>query len=263
MKIIVFGANGMLGNYVVKYFKDFYEVLAITRADFDLANVTRQSIKEYISSKLDEEDVIVNCAGIIKQRKYKIIDMINVNSVFPNLLAELPFRTIHITTDCVYSGLIGGYNEDSKSDCSDDYGQTKSLGENPELTIIRTSIIGEELQNKLSLIEWVKSNRGGEIKGFTNHLWNGVTCLELAKLIQIMINQNNLWKGVRHVFSPHTYVSKYDLVSMINEIYSLGIKINAYEAASKCYRNLSTKYTNPITKTLMDQIKDLKEFKIV
>lgn len=263
MKVIIFGANGMLGNYVVKYLKDSFEVLALTRKDFDISKVTRENLKEFIVPHINKYDVIVNCAGVIKQRDYKIIDMINVNSIFPNLLAELQCKVIHITTDCVYSGLVGNYNEDSKPDCNDAYGQTKSLGENPELTIIRTSIIGEELQNKLSLMEWVKSNRGGEIKGFVNHLWNGVTCLELSKLIQNMIRQDNFWKGVRHIFSPPICINKYELVSMINEVYELRIKINKYEAKDMCYRNLQTKYINPITKTLLEQLKELKEFNIL
>ena len=77
----------------------------------------------------------------------------------------------------------------------------------------------EESKNKLSLLEWVKSNKNMEIKGFKNHLWNGVTCLQLSKLIFNFIKNNINWSGVRHIFSNQ--VSKYELVKYINEIYEL------------------------------------------
>ena len=50
---------------------------------------------------------------------------------------------IHVTTDCVFSGKDGNYNENSIHDETNDYGISKSLGELCDTTIIRTSIIGE------------------------------------------------------------------------------------------------------------------------
>ena len=92
------------------------------------------------------------------------------------------------------------------------------------VTIIRTSIIGEELANQRSLLEWVRSQKDCQIYGYTNHLWNGVTCLQLTEIIKQIIDQNLFWIGVRHIFSPIS-VSKYQLVKMINQIYNLSIQI--------------------------------------
>ena len=50
-----------------------------------------------------------------------------------------------------------------------------------------------------------------EINGYTNHFWNGVTCLQLSKIINNIIYYNKYWKGVRHIFSPRS-VSKYELI---------------------------------------------------
>jgi dTDP-4-dehydrorhamnose reductase len=160
----------------------------------------------------------------------------------------------------VFSGNRGNYTEKDLHDCVDDYGKSKSLGENLNNTNIRTSIIGEELFNKKSLIEWVKSNKNSTINGFSNHFWNGVTCLELAKFIEILINENNFWKGTKHIFSPES-VSKYQLVNLINDVYNLDIKINKIEH-NYCNRLLNSQYDLVKITSLGDQLQQQKEFNI-
>jgi len=265
MKIIIFGSNGMLGTYLNKFLQKKYEVIPITRKDIDLSKSTENEILNFLSNCVSEKDLIINSSGVIKQREYDINDMINVNSIFPNILSKFKknknCNIIHITTDCVYSGHKGNYVENDYHDCLDEYGKTKSLGENKDLTVIRTSIIGEEIDNKKSLVEWVKSQSNTTINGYTNHLWNGVTCLELSKLIDNMIQEINFWEGIKHIFSPKT-VSKYELVNMINKIYDLNITITEMETSEKCYRNLNSLYSCPIKINLYEQIIEMKNFKI-
>jgi dTDP-4-dehydrorhamnose reductase len=266
MKIVIFGSNGMLGNYLNKYLSSKYEVLALTRKDFDIGNINESKLLDFLRNTVKKDDVILNAAGIIKQRgNIDVLNMVMVNSVFPHILAkfknEIDCKIIHITTDCVFSGLKGGYVESDKHDCLDDYGKSKSLGENENITNIRTSIIGEEITNKKSLLEWVISNKNKTVDGYENHIWNGVTCLELAKLIDEIIKNNTYWNGIKHVFSPDT-VSKYELVSMINEIYNLDIIVNKKNTDIPCYRNLQTSLTPMITNSLFKQISEQKEFKL-
>ena len=265
MKIMIFGSNGMLGTYLNKFLEKKYEVIPITRKDIDLSKSTENEILNFLSNRVSEKDLIINSSGVIKQRDYDTNDMINVNSIFPNILSKFKknknCNIIHITTDCVYSGNKGNYMENDYHDCLDEYGKTKSLGENKDLTIIRTSIIGEEIDNKKSLVEWVKSQSNATINGYTNHLWNGVTCLELSKLIDDMIYKMNFWEGTKHIFSPNI-VSKYELVNMINKIYDLNITITEMETSEKCYRNLNSLYSCPIKINLYEQIIEMKNFKI-
>ena len=94
-------------------------------------------------------------------------------------------------------------------------------------------------------------------------MWNGVTCLELAKIIHKMIKQNYYWAGVRHIFSPNI-VSKYELANMINEIWDLNISINKFET-DIVNKTLITKYkTNSAfeIKNLFDQLKELKDWSL-
>jgi dTDP-4-dehydrorhamnose reductase len=217
---------------------------------------------------LNTDDVVINCMGIIKQRRnIDELEFIKVNSIFPCVLSclceNVGCNLIHITTDCVYDGLGGNYNEYHGHNVSDIYGITKSLGEPEKATVVRTSIIGEEIGQTRSLVEWVKSNKDKEIKGYTNHFWNGITCLQFIKVCESIIENKNYWKDVKHVFSP-TSVTKYELVSMISDIYDLNIKIIPHETEIKCDRTLSSsrddiKISIP---ELKQQIEEMKKYKL-
>ena len=233
--IILFGSNGMLGNYIYSYFKNKYKMISLIRKDYDIENLNIDSLELLlVSKKINNETLIINCAGVIPQRNNDNYNKyIKVNTLFPiflsNISEKYKSKFIHITTDCVFSGKKGNYTENDIKDETNIYGVSKSLGELFNGTIIRTSIIGEEKYNKKSLLEWIISKKNSKINGYSNHYWNGVTCLQLSEIINSIIINNYYWKGVRHIFSPKS-VSKYELVNMINNIYNLNITINKYSA---------------------------------
>ena len=268
MKVFLFGANGMLGNYVRSYLsQNHIQVISLTRKDFDLEELSVLSLKKFLEEKgLGANDVIVNCAGVIPQasKDHELTkrNYYKINSILPIILSMLTTHMIHVTTDCVFSGATGGYHEYSTHDEINDYGTSKSLGELCDGTIIRTSIIGEELVNKRSLLEWVISNENRTINGYSNHFWNGVTCLQLAKIIYKIINKSLYWNGVRHIYSPTT-VSKYELCKMISDIYELNIKVKEFNT-DKVDKSLSTIYGAHENifdiPELEDQIKEMRDF---
>jgi dTDP-4-dehydrorhamnose reductase len=178
---------------------------------------------------------------------------------------KLCVKYIHITTDCVFSGNGGMYSERDAHDETNNYGVSKSLGElGINATVIRTSIIGEEMKNKYSLLEWVRSHTNTEINGYTNHYWNGVTCLQLSKIVANMILYKQYWIGVRHIFSPSP-VSKYDLVCMINEIYGLNNTVNKFATEQKVDKTLSSIHNEcksfeiPDLKTQITQLQQYRD----
>jgi dTDP-4-dehydrorhamnose reductase len=264
MNILLFGSTGMLGRYVLNVLKNDFNVICIKKNDYDIENDSWEKLEKIIKNNLKENDIIINCSGIIPQKicKDNLKTYIRINTLFPHKLNEISqqinIKYIHITTDCVYDGLKGNYSIYDKHTACDIYGISKSLGEPENATIIRTSIIGEELINKKSLLEWIKSNKNGEINGYTNHYWNGVTCLTLANIIKTMIIDNNYWKGVKHVFSPNV-VSKYELCCYINEIYDLNIKINKYEDTNPKNMTLTGGYFFVLPK-IYEQINNLSKF---
>ena len=269
MKVYIFGSNGMLGKYTKIYLSNFFNVIEINRDIVDASNCTEKNIEDIlIRNHIKDGDVIINCIGTIKPRVGELGDLnsILVNSVFPrylsNVTEKLGCHMIHPTTDCVFDGVIGNYNENHEHNVTDVYGRSKSLGEPSNCTIIRTSIIGEEVSNGRSLVEWVKSNKNKEINGFTNHIWNGITCLEFAKICKNIIDNNLFWVGVRHINSNS--VNKFELLTMINEIYKLNIKINKVESSAPIDRSLTTIHNKMFTiPNLYDQISEMRDFKLL
>lgn len=261
MKVLIFGPNGMLGRTLVRLLSadDNISVVPVSRDDIDLSNCTLLSLKEAVSSVAP--DFVVNCAGVIKQRQnIPTHQMVQVNTLIPlwleDISMELGCKFIHFTTDCVYDGRTGGYYEMSEHSARDAYGMSKSLGEPSGSITIRSSIIGEEATNKLSLLDVVRSNAGKKMLGYTNHIWNGMTCLEAAKLIKRIIHTPDLqYAGVRHFYSNS--VSKYDLVSIINEVYSLEIEITPHLANDPIDRTLISIYEgNRMVTSIRDQVEE-------
>jgi dTDP-4-dehydrorhamnose reductase len=266
-KIIIFGSNGMLGKYVTEYLSQKgFNILPLTRKDFEVILFSEMELFEKLKQlNIDKEDTIINCIGLIKQRDdISKLDFLTVNSIFPQTLAKVcnkqDINLIHVTSDCAYDGLKGSYNEYDLHDAKDNYGLSKSLGESNECTTIRTSIIGEEDNNKLSLIEWVKSNKNKTVNGYMNHYWNGITCLQYAQICEEIITKDNYWKGIKHIHSNET-VSKYELVNMISDIYDLNIIVNEFTTDVKCDRSLSSIYDDFNIPSLYEQILEQKRYR--
>jgi dTDP-4-dehydrorhamnose reductase len=270
MKIYVLGASGMLGKYVSTYLRTqgFY-VADINRDKLDASNITQEELHaKLFHLGLKKEDVIINCMGTIKPRIDALGDLngIIVNSVFPRMLANVSeavgAHLIHPTTDCVYSGLKGSYNEDDKYDVSDVYGMSKAMGEPSNCTVVRTSIIGEEVGQGRSLVEWIKSSANQTVNGFTNHNWNGVTCLQFAKICEQIITTNDYWMGIKHLHS--NVLDKQQLVETVSKVYDLNITVVPKETPVKCDRSMSTIHAENLAKfnipTLEEQITQMKEF---
>ena len=123
-----------------------------------------------------------------------------------------------ISTDCVFSGDKGGYIESDFRDGKGYYAQSKALGEliNSKDLTIRTSIIGPELKETgIGLFQWF-SKQEGQIKGYTNAFWSGVTTIELAKAIQYFLVHNV--SGLYHLTNS-SRISKYDLLTIIKNVF--------------------------------------------
>ena len=175
-------------------------------------------------------DFIINCTGVIKQKvdQFEEKNIFYINSVFPHELYKISnminSKLIHFSTDCVFDGKKGNYNEKSVSNASDIYGISKFLGElnfKNSLTI-RTSIIGHELNSKNSLLEWFLHLKKNQCYGFVSAYFSGMPTIEIFNFLEKFILRNKKICGVYNLSSSK--ISKYDLLKKISNIYSKKIK---------------------------------------
>jgi dTDP-4-dehydrorhamnose reductase len=230
--ILVLGSTGMLGHRVVHEAnqRPGVTVIAANSSTADLRDPAQVSflLKDY------KPDVVINCAGIVKQRKVPLEDLIALNSLLPPLLAKICYlnhkRLIHISTDCVFSGEPIGKNgccvpaiEAHKADPVDNYGMSKLLGEPryPGALTLRTSFIGRELQEtKLGLLEWLLAQDCIEMTpGYIDHVWSGLTSIALARvLVSVALLQKPI-SGLYHVSSAP--INKYALLEALVTAYGI------------------------------------------
>lgn len=230
MKLLILGGNGMAGHMLVDYFKrqGKHQVFYTTRDQHSPGGLFLDASESCMADKLLEivrPDIVINAIGVLNH--YAEEDRINayhINGFLPHRLKRtadmLGIRLIHISTDCVFEGTRGSYEEDDTPDGTSAYAMTKALGEvrAPGHLTIRTSIIGPEIRSHgIGLMHWFMSQKG-MVTGYRNVLWNGVTTLELAKAIdQLMISSVS---GLIHLAHPIP-ISKHDLLLLFQEIWNI------------------------------------------
>lgn len=259
-RVAIIAPTGMLGSMVYKELKDGYELVLVYRdehklkllhdayggvdkhvkvhADFSdlyqdyLAGFMTDDVgpsAKVLFDKIGNVDAVINCAGVIKPFSLKDPGLtMFINGAVPHILSQhYEKKLIQITTDCVFSGVFGSpYDENSPKKPNDLYGLSKSLGEPKEKSLVlRTSIVGPELGEGSSLIAWFKKQKGNTIKGFTTHLWNGITTKEFAKVCKKIIDNRQSYEqtGLYHIFGSD--VSKFEMLELFKKKFDVAVNI--------------------------------------
>ena len=219
MRVLVLGHTGMLGHMVAKVLEAQGHEILTTKYRWP-SNEFKENVKNR------RKEVVINCIGAIHQRTNDF----DVNTTLPIWLDENLTDSVilHPGTDCEID--------------SDDYGTSKRIAskwikeKGSRTKIIKTSIIGPELNKSNSLLEWFLSNEDGkEVYGYINHFWNGNTTLTWAlEACKIIRNWNS--EEVETILRSQP-ISKYELLSIINEVYCRSIIINEHRteiSVDKC-----------------------------
>jgi dTDP-4-dehydrorhamnose reductase len=273
-KILILGSSGMAGHVITSYFRehsDSFDTSDVSRLNtliqpsilLDVTNFER--LERLIDTQLP--DVIINCIGLLNQyAENNQAEAVLLNSYLPHFLEsytkDSSCKVIHISTDCVFSGKKGKYIENDGKDGIGFYAQSKSLGEiiNKKDLTIRTSIIGPELnENGIGLFQWF-SRQEGEIHGYSQALWSGITTIELAKAIFELINQN-----ITGLFqlTNNTSISKYELMLIFKkEFINSNVSVITQETTYKVDKTLLNtrldfNYTIP---SYFQMVEDMKEW---
>ena len=182
-KILITGSNGLLGQKLVNLLaaNTIYKVVAISKGPN--RNETVKNFK-YISLDLtdfenleqlmyrEDPDYVFNCAAMTNvdqcETAKELCDLINVIAV-KTLVAcakKKDFHLIHISTDFIFDGKNGPYNEKDLPNPINYYGESKLRSEhlivnsNIKYTILRTILVYGQVDNmsKGNIVSFVKNS---------------------------------------------------------------------------------------------------------
>lgn len=212
MNIQIIGQSGMLGSAACK---------AITRRGHILRLDHGVNIETVIAAHIFAP-VVINCAGLVKQRQYPASRFMAVNAVGPHRLAEAcdaaGARLIHVSTDCVFQG-SGPHCECDAIDDRDDYSRSKYAGEvyrAPHLTI-RTSFVGFGTRGLIAALQ-----EQHEMRASHRLLWSGHTVDAVADLLVTLAERDDI-TGLLHV--PGDFQSRWELCTALKRRFSLACQI--------------------------------------
>jgi dTDP-4-dehydrorhamnose reductase len=252
MKALILGGEGMLGHKMFQILRarypdtrctifgslsePFYRRIDLFQKEAVLERVNAMDLPALGQTLAGlKPEFIINCIGIVKQRDEakSAIPSIVLNSLLPHTLADYARswngRVIHFSTDCVFSGKKGAYVEGDPSDAEDLYGKSKYLGEvtTENALTLRTSIIGRELSQFKSLLEWFLAQRGKTTKGYREVIYSGVTTNYISELVGRIISGHPKLHGLYQVTSPP--ISKHELLCQLRDAYHLDVEIQPYD----------------------------------
>jgi dTDP-4-dehydrorhamnose reductase len=245
MKVLVFGASGMIGSAMFRVIsaKIGWQVWGTLRSD-EAKRFFSGDQQDKLVAGVDMEkhdalvrvfarvkpDVVVNCVGLTKHHKEAEDPQmaLPLNALLPHRMADLcavaGARLIHVSTDCVFAGTKGNYGEADVPDAGDVYGKSKHLGEvdYPHAITLRTSTIGHELQSAYGLLEWFLSQQES-CKGFNRAIFSGLPNTEFARVVRDVVIPRPDLHGLYHVGADP--VGKFELLKLIARGYGKQIDI--------------------------------------
>ncbi|HUR12419.1 MAG TPA: SDR family oxidoreductase [Flavitalea sp.] len=250
MKVLITGANGLLGHELVCQLEKEgnYELIVSGRGPSRFTQL--QSITEYIDLDIThaekvfevfervQPEVVIHAAAMTqvddceenKQQCYNT----NVGATRFLIDASKTTKTwfIYISTDFVFDGKSGPYGEDAVPAPVNYYGSTKLAAEHAVMesgldwSIIRTVLVFGNSQDgsRSNLITWVQKSltHGRKIKVVADQ-WRTPTFVEdLAKGIVLLLKKKA--KGIYHI-SGKDMLSPYEMSLQVAQLLQLDVSL--------------------------------------
>lgn len=233
VRILITGASGLLGLNLALSAAGAHEIFGVTHhhrlhnAPFHVlqADLLAPGALERLLDTV-QPDYVIHCAALANLDDCEADPDLahRLNAELPGRLAALvakggarvePTRLVHISTDAVFDGVRGDYDEQDAPNPLGVYARTKLAGEqavaaaNPQAIIARVNLFGWSLMGRRSLAEFFFNNlsAGKQVMGFTDVYFCPLLANDLAGLLVGMLEKR--LSGVYHVVS-RTATSKYD-----------------------------------------------------
>lgn len=258
MKILITGANGLLGQSVTSLFtrETDFELIQTSIEDkpsleyghpYEALDITKKDdVKKLI--EFYSPDVILNCAAFTNvdlcESERELSWKINVDGVKNLIIAakRIDSRIIHFSSDYVFDGKNGPYTENSIPNPVSFYGREKLASENALITsdirfaIIRTIVlfgVGNKVKSNFALwmIDNLKNNLPVNI--VTDQISN-VTIVDDLAYGTLKITENDC-RGIYNI-AGQDILSRYDFAIRMCEVF-----------------NFNKSLVNPVTTSSLNQ----------
>lgn len=245
-RVLVTGANGLLGQALVARMSRFpdYDVLATARDDRPrfsggAGGYTRLDVTDPEAVQALFEDfapsVVVNCAAMtaVDVCEEDRARCWRTNATVVSTLAEhcrkTGARLIQLSTDFVFDGADGPYDEKARPDPVNFYGKAKLAGENAarnagfgQWAIARTVLVygvGEHL-SRSNIVLWLldELQAGRRVQVVTDQIRTPTYVVDLAAGIERMVRYDA--SGIFHL-AGRELLSVYDFARTVAEVYAL------------------------------------------
>ncbi len=227
-RLLITGASGLLGANLVSSTERSFDVIAVVHTQtiaFSRAQTVRADLADaHAVHTLFEDhrpDWVIHCAADTA------IDALEANPDRAGILntdmarevakaaAKFQSRLIFVSTDSVFDGRNGPYQEDDKPAPLNVYARSKLEGEraaseeHPSALIVRTNLYGWSPGSKRSLAEWFYSKlaAGESCLGFADIYFSPVYAPMLSSIFIKMLEKAT--KGLYHVPGDEC-LSKYE-----------------------------------------------------
>ena len=233
MKILITGANGLLGHELAKVL-NAHTLILLSHNELDISN--SELVNKYLTE--NSPDYVINSAAYTQvdlcESKYDLAYA--SNALGPKNLAikcnELNIPLIHISTDYVFNGdeqKNSPFVENDKLGPKTVYGKTKLEGEKfvqencKKYFILRTAwLYGEGKNFVKTMINLSKKNK--ELKVVNDQIGCPTYAKDLAMGIKDIIDKKSDKYGIYHVTNKGE-LSWYEFAKKIFEIKKIEIKV--------------------------------------
>lgn len=239
------GAGGLIGNYLVQSAPKLapqWRVRPLTRADLDLANfgAVREAFRK------ESPEMVLHCAALANtpacEKNPALAHKLNVEvtSVLAELAADIPF--IFFSTDLVFDGRAGNYDESAAVNPLSAYAKTKVEAErivlaNPKHTVVRTSLnFGQSLTGDRAFNEQMRSAaaRGETLQLFVDEFRCPIPAKVTARAVWELAAQNK--PGLYHLAGDER-LSRWQIGQLLAQDWA-PLKVKMEQASIRDFRGL-------------------------
>lgn len=239
MKILITGGSGMLGHCLMQSAAARHEVwgtyhthpVILPRGSLVALDVTDEQAVRRLFQAI-QPDAVFHTAALtdVDACERDPEQARNINSggtaITAKIAEEIGAHYLYVSTDYVFDGMGGGFDEQSKPGPVNQYGATKLLGEQwavkncSRVLIVRTTIFGLKLPPLVGMMEsLVAALRSGKpMMRFVDQYSTPLYTADLSDvLMQLVENQTT---GVIHIGSADR-ASRYEFAQWVAETFCL------------------------------------------